>query len=222
MVSIVNSAGLGLFNSSLGLQSAGSSPMLGQAGERVYVNNTTGNLVIQHVDDILSSQGPDFTFVRTYNSLGQFDGENNDNWRFNVYQQVYGLTGTVNTAGSSVVKVFGDGYQATYNYDNALGYYTSTDGDGAHDRLRFDAQTQRWSWEEGSSNQLEVFNFDGRLVQLTDKDGNSIGYIYQGSQISQIVDQSGQITYFDYQGQNLTQVRTYSNGVWQTRVRYNY
>ncbi|MES9977368.1 MAG: DUF6531 domain-containing protein, partial [Candidatus Thiodiazotropha sp. 6PLUC5] len=60
----------------------------------IYVNTTTGNLVVQRRDEYLSSQGLDLALIRTYNSLGREDDANGDNWLLNVYQRLYDLTGT--------------------------------------------------------------------------------------------------------------------------------
>ncbi|HEY0892949.1 MAG TPA: DUF6531 domain-containing protein, partial [Cellvibrio sp.] len=82
MVAVVSGAGLGLFHSNLtsGVGSFGSAEQ-GQAKERIYVNAATGNLVVQRTDDIVHGVGMAFGLNRTYNSLGNFDGDNNDQWR---------------------------------------------------------------------------------------------------------------------------------------------
>lgn len=62
---------LGLFNSSLNLlgnAGPGGSASVGRNGDRVYVDNTTGNLVIQAKDEYLSSLGLD-TAVRAWSSF---------------------------------------------------------------------------------------------------------------------------------------------------------
>ena len=74
MVAVVNGSGLGLFKSNVSTGAAG----LGQARERVYVNSTTGNLVIQGVDELQPANGSDLAITRTYNSLGLVDGDNDD------------------------------------------------------------------------------------------------------------------------------------------------
>src|SRR5262245_48324661 len=107
MVAVVNGSGLGLFTSNGSSGSAG----LGQTRERVYVNSTTGNLVIQGVDELLTATGRDFAVTRTYNSLGAIDGDNNDGWRIGV------LRSLVITAGVRIVKTFGDGAQITYTWN---------------------------------------------------------------------------------------------------------
>ena len=60
MVAVVVSAGLGLERSSawvLGSRGQIGSASLGQAGDNVYVNAATGNLVIQNRDEMLIGLG---------------------------------------------------------------------------------------------------------------------------------------------------------------------
>src|SRR5215510_12702461 len=101
MTAIVTGASLGLNDSSL--------KVLGQDGQ-------VGN----------AGLGNDISVVRTYNSQGVLDGDNNDNWRIGLYKRVYNLTGTVNTAGSTITRVDGDGSELVYRYDTNLNKYVNT------------------------------------------------------------------------------------------------
>ena len=112
MASIISTEGLGLYNAALA-RSNTSSPQ----SDQVFVNAATGNVVVQRQDDYLASLGLDLGLVRTYNAQGLLNDDNGDNWRLNVHQRVTGLTGVVNTAGSTVTKVYGDGYEAVFAFD---------------------------------------------------------------------------------------------------------
>src|SRR5688500_17783914 len=92
----------------------GSSP--GQSQQKISVNAVTGNLSVQRADQVLIGGGPDTAIVRTYNSQGLFDDENGDNFRFGAQRRISNLTGTVNTAGSTVVRTAEDGSRQTYTY----------------------------------------------------------------------------------------------------------
>src|SRR5690349_14331933 len=116
MTAIISGGTLGLVTNPL---TPNGNPDLGRSdqSDRVYLNAATGNLVVQNRDDYLASTGLDFTLVRTYNAQGQYTDDNADNWRLSVHERVYGLTGTVNTAGSTVTKTFGDGAEIVYSFD---------------------------------------------------------------------------------------------------------
>jgi YD repeat-containing protein len=225
MVAAISGAGLGLYNTSAtnlnGQGTAGSAPE-GRTGEQVYVNTSTGNLVLQDDDQLLSAVGLDVAIVRTYNSQGTFNGGVGPNWRLGVEESLSGLTGTVNTAGSTITKTFGDGATVTYTYNSTSGLYTSSAGPAADDTLSYNAGNQQWTWTDSTSRTTEVYNSSGQIVSTTDSSGNPISYGYSGSLLTQISDASGQVTTFTYTNGNITQVATQSNSVTQTLVYYSY
>jgi YD repeat-containing protein len=228
MASIISGVGIGLYNSSLSLLgNASGNALLGQNGDRVYVNSQNGNLVLQQQDEFLSSLGLDLSLTRTYNSLGVFDdGDNQDNWRIGLARRVSNLTGSANTAGSTVQKTFGDGFVGTYSYDASQGIYVSTSGDGAHDTLTFNSGNNTWTWTDGTTGYSETYSSDGagnwRLSQARDADGNATNYIYSGALLTQVKDASGQVTYLDWSGNNLSQIRVVSQGQTSITTHYAY
>jgi YD repeat-containing protein len=186
MVAVVAGAGLGLSNTSRDL--AGQAGELGQsafgrANERVTVNAATGNLVIQNSDEFLVGVGEDVGVVRTYNSLGGWDGDNDDGWRVGFYRRVTDLTGTINTAGSTVTRTDADGFRAVYTYSG--GRYVTKDGAGAYDSLSF--AVGAWTWTDGdtgvSESYAEASSGSGifRLTQVTDVEGHAIKVGYDGN-----------------------------------------
>ena len=94
---------------------------------------------------------PDAAVFRTYNSQGLLDDDNGDNWRIGFYRRVHSLTGTANTAGSTVRRTDADGASALYTYDAALGKYVTGEGEGAYDTLAYNAATQVWTWTDGAT-----------------------------------------------------------------------
>src|SRR6266487_2938557 len=225
MVAIVSGNELGLFNSSLNLlgsQGPSGQPNLGRSGERIYLNSATGNLIVQQQDEVLVGLGPEVALLRTYNSQGRLNDDNADNWRLSVHKQLLALTGTVNSAGSTIRRVNEDGSESLYTYDVGSGVYFSPDGDGAHDTLKFNALANQWTWTDGSLRNTETYNSARQLIASRDLDGNTTTYTYTGTLLTQIADASGQSTFLDYIGNNLSQIRTVSQGVTQTRVRYSY
>lgn len=197
MVAIINGLGLGLFGSTAG---SGGNAALGQGRDRVYVNTANGNLVVQSDDGVVFLPGIDLPLTRTYNSQGLLDDDNGDNWKLSPVQRLYGPTGTTNTAGSSIIKVFGDGHEVRYTYDVARAAYVSTEGDGAHDTLTF--VNQLWQWTEGSTGVSETYDFYGRLESVRNKEGHGYYVEYRGSLLERINGFA-----FEYDGNNLVGIR---------------
>lgn len=218
MVAVISSTNLGLFTANGSARGAPGSPGNGQAPDQVYVNTTTGNLVLQNQDESLAAVGLGLSLIRTYNSQGLLDDDNGDNWRLGFHQRVYGQTGPVNTDGSMVRKVFGDGADVLYTYVGSQ--YVSTDGDGAHDTLSFAGGT--WTWREGSTGRIETYNSNGQLTTSRDADGNTVTYGYTNGLLTSITDASSQVTTLTYSGTDLTGISVTSGGQTQSRTRYSY
>jgi hypothetical protein len=53
------------------------------------------------------------------------------------------LAGTLNTAGSTVLRRDGEGHLWTYSYDSARGSYVSKEGGGAYDEIVWDASKEK-------------------------------------------------------------------------------
>jgi YD repeat-containing protein len=228
MVAVISSGNLGVYTANGSTRGAPGPNGSEQNPQQIYANTSTGNLVIQQRDELLAALGLDLSLVRTYNSQGLMDDDNGDNWRLGIHQRVYGLTGTVNTAGSTVRKVFGDGADILYTYNTTLARYVSTDGDGAHDTLAWNTGTSQWTWTDGSDRNTETYDSTGRLISARDPDGNPVSYIYTGALLTRVdfvgdgVPANLQQVFLDYTGTNLTQIRVTSGGATQTLTRYGY
>ncbi len=239
MVAVVSGSGLGLFNSStstLGGGGANGNALVGRGRDRVYVNTTTGNLLVQSADDILAAVGLDFAALRTYNSQGFTDEDNNDQWRLGVHQRLSAVTGGtgVNTAGSKLTKTFGDGTEVVYTYNTTRTRYEANDGDGANDFIKVTSGV--YTWTDGSTRATEeyaVINSVQRIKFSRDADGNTVTYNYTGALLTSInmanpgaVANNAQTITFSYTGTNLTAVGVASyNGsaiATQTLTRYFY
>jgi len=183
MVAVVSGTGLGLFTTTR----AGGDPQLGRGNENVFVNTTNGNLIVQSLDENVAALGLDLALVRTYNSQGLTDDDNNDGWRLGTRQRVYSLSGTLNGANSTIKKVFGDGSEVTYAYDQTLLAYVSTDGDGAHDTLTWNGTI--WTWQDGSSRVRETYDWSGgvgRIQTSVDANNNTVNYFYTGTLLTRV------------------------------------
>ncbi len=238
MVAVVSGSSLGLFNSSassLGGDNA-ANPQVGRGRDRYYVNTTTGNLIIQGVDDTLSALGLDFAALRTYNSQGLTDEDNGDNWRLGVHMRLSAVTGGagVNTAGSQLTKTFGDGAEVVYTYNTTRARYESNDGDGANDYLTWNGTV--WTWTDGSARSTEEYALISgaqRIKFSRDTDLNTVTYNYTGSLLTSLnmanpgaVANNAQTVTFTYTGNNLMSIGVTSwNGTvlaTQTLTSYTY
>src|SRR5262245_25738206 len=230
MAAIVTGSSLGILQGSaalLGAQGQLGTSTHGRAGERVYLNAATGNLVIQGQDEILVGRGPDAAFLRTYNSRGLLNDDNGNNWRLNFHRRVYGLTGTLNTAGSTITRVDADGAEALYSYNASLGKYVTTEGDGAHDTLSNSGGT--WTFTDGDTGLRETYDAanNGRLTSVVDQSGNALTFAYNAAGLlTDVVTTTGSGTHsvhLDYYAgtSNLKEIQRLSGGM-QVRTRYAY
>ncbi|UAA38395.1 putative Ig domain-containing protein [Paraneptunicella aestuarii] len=181
MVAVVTGDLAGLFNSSLSaLGQAGThgQAQTGQSRESVYVNAATGNLIIQGQDERLAALGMNIGVLRTYNSMGTFEGDI-DNWRLGFLSSI-SLEGELNTVGSSIRRITADGSAQIFHYDESLGY-TSVQGSGAHDKLQIDATTQEVTYIEGSSqNRMQYASLasGGKLLAILNWEGKGQHFSY--------------------------------------------
>ncbi len=226
MVAIFSGSGTGFErNSASALSGNGllGSASLGRSGEQVFVNAATGNLLISQRDEFLVGRGPDSAVMRTYNSLGDLSDENGDNWRQGTDRRVYGLTGTLNAAGSTVRRVSGDGSDILYTWDSAKAAYVSTDGSGAYDQLTSSAGV--WTWTDGSTQLRETYAAYGaiwRISQQIDTDGNAITFTYTGANLTQLSTADGGTITYEWSGNRITRIVTSSQGAGAARTYYAY
>ena len=234
MVAIVTGTGLGLERGSgfvLGSGGRLGLSAFGTYGENVTVNAATGNLIINRTDEILIGQGPDSALGRSYNSLGAMNDDNGDNWRINAQRKVAGLTGTLNTVGSTITRTDWDGSDMVYTWDATLSAYISKEGAGAYDKLTYASGTGLWTWTDGDSQVRETYadGSGGRITATLNTDGDNLAYSYYagGNKLYRVTSTvSGEYTQFNWNTtytNNLDELVTgISGGATLTRVRYGY
>lgn len=224
MVAIISGMRAGLNLSSrevLGQGGITGNAQEGRNGQGVYVNVAKGLLVVQNQDDYLASRGIDSGLLRTYNSKGSLNDDNGDGWLAGM--QRLQLTGTVNTAGSTVTRYDADGGNAVYTWDGTR--YVSTEGSGAYDTITHVGADGQFEWRDGATGVTQRYEGSGnlRLLLARDTSGNALTYAYgPNGFLSSVSTASGETTFYDYTGNNLTQLRTVTGGVTTTRVRYGY
>ncbi|PWB29856.1 hypothetical protein DCO49_00360 [Stenotrophomonas sp. SPM] len=181
MVAVFTGNGLGLFNAGLSGTGTGSARN-GQGTDRQYVNVANGNLVFQSQDEQLLFRGISIGNVRTYNSMGTVAQFGADGWVTGFERRVELLQGQAGQVGSIMRRHTGDGGYQDFVYA-APNVYRSTDGDGAHDQLSWDAGTSRWTYVEGSSRATEVYASHsdaqqrGRLLGFSDGHANATSWV---------------------------------------------
>ena len=144
------------------------------------VNTATGNYIYSKKDLQLSGRGLPFLFERHYNSQSGEDGPLGYGWGHTYY-----VTLTEDPDSNVTIK-WGDGKTETWSPDGGGGFdpqYGVFDdlidnGDGTY-TLRKKDQTE--------------YHFDtsGRLSNIVDRNGNTIGLTYTGSDLTQITDTVG-------------------------------
>jgi YD repeat-containing protein len=229
MVAIVTGSGFGLNSTSasvLGARGQLGSASFGRFGENVTVNAATGNLMINRIDEILIGQGTDSTITRSYNSA-QTNGKE---WQNSAYRRITGLSGTVNTSGSTVTRIDWDGSRITYTYDTSRGCYLTKEGGGAYDTLSYSAGTNYWTWMDGDTRTVDTYDNgnSGYIKYSKNSDGKGLTFVYTGTTLNtiQVTDANGYTTEhtdFTWSGNNVsTMTTTLTNGTVVTRTRYGY
>src|SRR5688500_16888597 len=95
------------------------------SGERLYVNVSNGNLLIQHRDAYLPSFGADFDLVRTYNARGvPSDAHQHDDARW-FFSTGIRLDVRNNNPGLHFEVTYGDGTVFDYFWDASRQLYVS-------------------------------------------------------------------------------------------------
>ncbi|WP_056004482.1 LysM peptidoglycan-binding domain-containing protein [Sphingomonas sp. Leaf67] len=230
MVAIFTGAGTGFERGSgnvLGGAGTLGQAALGRSGEQLLLNAANGNLMLMQQDELLLGRGPDAAISRTYNSQGDLSDENGDNWRQSTDRSLYGLTGTVNTFGSTVKRASADGSVFTYVWNGTA--YRTTDGAGAHDTITY-STADGWKWTDGDSQVVETYGYNYRnhsyISEQRDPSGNALTFAYADGKLTDLRTANGERIQYGYSGNAITDIRTFTmqGGVerMQTRTRYAY
>jgi YD repeat-containing protein len=245
MVAIFTGLGAGFERGSgsvLGSAGLLGSSALGRGNEQVFLNAANGNLMISQQDEFLSGVGPDVSITRTYNSLGDLTDNNgnntSDNWRLESERKVFGLTGTLNSAGSTVHRMSADGSDITYAWNAVQSAYVATDGAGAWDTLTCTSNV--WTWTDGDSQIKETYGADPnhsgswRVTKETNADGYYVTYTYDDAntgRIQTVASSDGEYVQFDwsqYAASRIVSVQTFAGAQvgtstpTLTRTQYKY
>jgi YD repeat-containing protein len=171
MTTIIAGAGLGLFTDEA--PAAGAPAPLPGRGHQ-FINVVTGNLVLQHLDEQLSGRGIDLAHRRTYNAQGWNEG-NSDGWHFDTEGHLT-VQGALNSPGSSITRIGGDGRQRTHRWDASRGRYLSAEGAAAGQHsVRYEEPQREFVWQDGVTRREERYaGSSKRLKSETDVNGNAV------------------------------------------------
>ncbi|CDZ78026.1 Cell wall-associated polypeptide CWBP200 [Legionella massiliensis] len=217
MTQIFTNEGLGIASSSinqLGSYGPKTDATLGQGGESVYVNAANGNMVIRQNDGFLAGTGLGLDLIQSYNSLG----ESGHNWSFNVQTRLI-INGAINSPGSEVLRIDEDGHSSCFIFDQTKGYYVAEHGGTA--KLSF--SNNQWSYREGASSSSYIYDANGLLIKLTDRDGHQLQFFYKQGQLERIIDNSGNQTIeWTFEQGLLRDILTLSAGEQVHHLHYDY
>ncbi|MCL4671433.1 MAG: hypothetical protein KJZ64_00520 [Sphingomonadaceae bacterium] len=187
--------------------------------------------MLSRQDEFLVGRGLDAGVARTYNSQGQTgDRDNGDGWQQSSTQRVFGLTGTLNAAGSTVQRLGGDGSVVTYAWGTRGGVsaYWTTDGAGAHDKLV--RSGSNWVWTDGDSQVTETYAVSAasaaewRLINRKDTDNNTLtfSYLVGTDLLDKVTTANGEWLQYGWSGNTVTQITTGLAGKTLSRTYYDY
>jgi YD repeat-containing protein len=172
MTTIIAGPGLGLFTDEVpNARPAAAMPGRGHQ----FINVITGNLVLQHLDEQLSGRGPDLAHRRTYNAQAPWNDSEGDGWHFDTESHL-AVQGKLNTPGSSVTRIGGDGRPRLHRWDAAHGRYLSAQGAAAGQHsVRYDEPRRELVWQDGVTRREERYaGSSKRLKSESDLNGNTI------------------------------------------------
>ncbi|WP_312038127.1 DUF6531 domain-containing protein [Pelotomaculum terephthalicicum] len=149
------------------------------------VNTATGNFIYDHTDLNIPARIP-LEFTRYYNSRDEYTGPLGNGWQHN-----YNTYLTVNEDNSVEVK-YPDGHMFLFTYEN--GSYSRPTG--CFENL---SQNTDGTYVLTFKNQTKyVFDSQGKLAKIADKNDNSITMQYTGSLLTTATEPAGRSLNFEY------------------------
>ncbi len=174
------------------------------------VNTATGNFIKDHTDLSVNTRFGNLQFTRYYNSLSKEISCLGRGWRHSFMYQL-DLT-LIGDSGAPVGVIYPDGHSEYWRNDGG-GYAPIFAGTfGQMQQVGSD-----WQLTQKDLTQY-IFNAGGNLIEITDKNGNTLSFTYVGGNLSSIIDPAGRTLTLTYSGDKLTQVQD-----WGARtVQYTY
>jgi YD repeat-containing protein len=183
----------GTLNSSLSsLGDVLPSRSLGQAKIDVGANVANGNLFIRDHHKTLTDRGLNIDIGYVYNHQAKTP------WTLAAAKSIGPLTGTKNTAGSTVTLIEKDGHETVYTYNATTQTYLAVGGEQGNRTLTANTDGT-WSYHEIGSGVTGTFNTTGKETTRIDAQGRGLSFTYDSSnRLTAITGESGQQVTIDY------------------------
>ncbi|MCB0107372.1 MAG: RHS repeat protein, partial [Caldilineaceae bacterium] len=157
----------------------------------IYLHN--GEFFLMEEDLRIPGRGFDYRFQRTYKSQLSFDGRMGHNWTHNYMQHLA-------ADGLNIVQVNGNGRRDAYTSSDGVsftapaGFYTSLT------RNSDETYTIREAYGgQALFNALDGSPAQGRLRQISDRNGNTMHFLYDaGGRLERVIDTLGRPIYYIY------------------------
>ncbi|MQA36026.1 RHS repeat-associated core domain-containing protein [Modestobacter roseus] len=152
----------------------------------------SGNLMVTTPQLTVPRVAGDLSVGAVYNSTSRagtrFDSSLSSGWRLSTGSDVYlrreGITGAITYYGENgLTGVFLFTGNDTYTYTSPAGFKMTLTGN----------TSTGWTLTDHASADKRVFNTAGQLTALTDRNGNSTTFTYNGSALTKIVGDSGPV-----------------------------
>ena len=155
----------------------------------LLVNTASLNLIIQETDLSYSGRGPGVQITRTYNADDSRDGPFGRSWTFN-----YNVSLTENPGGTVDIR---RETSTIHRFTSAGGgnYYSPK---GVYDTLVKNGDGT-FSLKLKGSKVIQKFDSSGKLISITDRNGNSITFQYDSNnRLIKITDAVSRVTTLNY------------------------
>ncbi|MCH2172970.1 RHS repeat protein, partial [Myxococcota bacterium] len=226
MAVVIGGDGSGLLDTSSAILKRGDATRAGEAGqnERIFVNTSNGNLVIQQEDLFLPSLGEDSYLLRTYNSRGEGGESSTGRWFFSSQIK---LEATLTYPNNFFELRLGDGSLFEFTFDSDRDLWVSTDGDGPYQTISeisdsWEMFEARYALTQKDGTVLH-FDFRGTLVRSLDPNGVSMEYVYNHDtlQLQRVLDDDGHVIEYHYDP-TTTQLDKITDETGSTLVDYEF
>ncbi len=168
------------------------------------VNVATGNKYEEVLDLTISTPGIPLEFRRSYNSQITFDGPLGYGWT-HTYDLILGV---VQTSPTKRVRIWDSDGRALYFSEVQQ---TPTEilfggESGVKDRLKQVISTGEYFLRKKEGNLTYKFGSDGKLVQISDTNGNTLNMTYTGGFLTQVSNNFGKSLSIQYSNNRISSV----------------